>query len=84
MINPRQPYYSPATEIFGAWVSYQRKLFKNRISWRLQLNVRNVFDAYTLYPLRTVDRRDGTHAGVTAVYRLTEPRAYTITSAFKF
>ena len=46
--------------------------------------MRNLFDAYTVYPLRVVDRRDGTHAGVTAVYRLTEPRTFTITSVFKF
>ena len=84
VVDPTQPYYSPATEIFGAWLTYQRKIFKDRIAWRLQLNVRNLFDAYTVYPLRTVDRRDGTHAGTTAVYRLTEPRAYTLTSSFRF
>jgi hypothetical protein len=84
VVIPTQPYYSPATELFGAWVTYQRKLFQNRIAWRLQVNVRNVFDAYTLYPLRTVDRRDGTHTGVTAIYRLNEPRAYTFTSSFRF
>ena len=84
VVDPNRPYYSPATEFFGAWLTYQRKLFNNRISWRLQLNVRNLFDAYTLYPLRTVDRRDGTGTGTTAVYRLNEPRAYTLTSSFKF
>ncbi len=81
---PTQPYYAPGYETVGAWVTYRRKLFKDRIDWRLQLNVRNLFDAYTVSPLRTIDRRDGTHTGTTATYRLSEPRTFTLTSTFKF
>lgn len=81
---PTQPYYAPRNELFGAWITYQRKLFNERVAWRLQLNVRNVFDAYTVFPLRAVDRRDGTHAGTNVIYRLSEPRTYTLTSSFGF
>ncbi len=84
VLNPNQPYYAPTYEIFGAWLTYQRKLFKNRVDWRLQLNVRNVFDAYTIFPLRAVDARDGNHTQATVIYRLSEPRTFTLTSAFKF
>ncbi len=84
VLNPNQPYYAPTYEIFGAWLTYQRKLFKNRVDWRLQLNVRNVFDAYTIFPLRAVDARDGNHTKATVIYRLSEPRTFTLTSAFKF
>lgn len=84
VLNPNQPYYAPTNELFGAWITYQRKLLRNRLDWRVQLNVRNVFDAYTVFPLRTVDARDGTHRGAKAVYRLSEPRTYTLTSTFKF
>jgi hypothetical protein len=81
---PTQPYYAPRNELFGGWITYQRKIYKDRVNWRLQLNVRNIFDAYTVFPLRAVDRRDGTGAGTNVFYRLSEPRTYTLTSSFGF
>jgi hypothetical protein len=50
----------------------------------LNPNTRNLFDAYTVFPLRTVDARDGTQRGVNAIYQLSEPQAYTLTSTFRF
>ena len=84
VLNPNQPYYAPTNELVGAWVTYQRRILQNRIDWRVQLNVRNLFDAYTVFPLRAVDARDGTHNGIKAIYRLSEPRTYQLTSTFKF
>jgi outer membrane receptor protein involved in Fe transport len=84
ILNPNAPYYASRYEIFGGMIGYSRKIFRQRIDWRLQLNVRNVFDAYTVRVLRTVDARDGTHRGVNAIYNLTEPRTYQLTSTFKF
>ena len=48
------------------------------------MNVRNVLDQNTVYPLIDVDTRDGKHTPNTAVYTLKEPRTYLFTSAFKF
>ena len=84
VLDPTSPYTSPAYATFGAWITYKRKLFKNRVDWRLQLNVRNVLDQNTVYPLIDVDTRDGKHTPNTAVYTLKEPRTYLFTSAFKF
>ncbi len=84
ILNPDAPYYASRYEIFGGMIGYTRKIWKKRVDWRLQLNVRNVFDAYTVRVLRTVDARDGTHRGVNAIYNLTEPRTYQLTSTFKF
>ena len=84
VLNPNAPYRASRYEIFGGMVGYSRKIFSKRLDWRLQLNVRNVFDAYTVRVLRTVDARDGTHRGVNAIYNLTEPRTYQLTSTFKF
>jgi hypothetical protein len=84
VLDPTQPYTSPSHATFGAWITYKRKLFKNRIDWRLQLNVRNVLDQYTVYPLIDVDTRDGNHTPTTAIYTLKEPRTYLFTSAFRF
>ncbi len=84
VLDPTQPYTSPAYANFGAWITYKRKLFKNRVDWRLQLNVRNVLDQNTIYPLINVDTRDGKHTPNTAVYTLKEPRTYQFTSTFRF
>ncbi len=83
VVNPDAPYYAPSTTLFGASITYRRKLFKN-IDWRLQLNVRNVFDQGTISPLRILDSRDGAHTPSTAIYTLKEPRTYQITSTFTF
>jgi hypothetical protein len=84
VVDPNRPYYSPMQQTFGAWITYQRKIFKDRVNWRLQLNVRNVFDDNVLSPLRTVDSRDGTGRGFVALYRVTEPRTFALTSEFRF
>jgi outer membrane receptor protein involved in Fe transport len=84
LLDVTQPYYAPAYANFGAWITYKRKLFSNRVDWRLQLNVRNVLDDNVLYPLSNVDTRDGKNTPVTAVYTLREPRTYQLTSSFKF
>jgi hypothetical protein len=78
------PFYAPGYVNFGAWITYKRKLFKNRIDWRLQMNVRNLLDDYTMTPLNTVDSRDGKHTPNVAVYTLREPRTFQFTSTFKF
>lgn len=84
VLDPTIPYYAPAYANFGAWVTYRRKLFRDRIDWRLQVNVRNVFDKNTIYPLVTVDTRDGRRTPDVAVYTLKEPRTFQFTSTFKF
>ncbi len=84
VLDPTIPYHAPAYANFGAWVTYKRKLFQNRIDWRLQVNVRNVFDKNTIYPLVTVDTRDGRHTPDVAVYTLKEPRTFQITNSFRF
>ena len=84
IFDPDLRYYAPSFENFGAWITYQRKLFSNRVDWRLQLNVRNVFDAYKVYLNRAVDARDGRHTQANVIYRLNEPRTFALTSAFKY
>ena len=36
------PYYAPAETNVDAFVSYERRIWKNRIQWKVQLNVRNL------------------------------------------
>ncbi|MBI5770353.1 MAG: hypothetical protein HZA93_21435 [Verrucomicrobia bacterium] len=84
VLDPTSPYYSPPSLNFGGWITYKRKLFKNRVDWRLQLNVRNLLDDNTVFPLVKVDSRDGKHTPSTAIYNLREPRTYQFTSSFRF
>ncbi|MBI5690540.1 MAG: hypothetical protein HZC55_10635 [Verrucomicrobia bacterium] len=84
VLDPTLPYHAPSYATYGAWVTYRRKLFRNRLDWRLQLNVRNVLDQHTIFPLVTVDTRDGRHTPDVAIYTLREPRTYLFTSAFRF
>ena len=84
VLDPTLPYYAPSYANFGAWITYKRKLFNNRLDWRLQLNVRNLFDENTIFPLVTVDTRDGKHTPSVAIYNLKEPRTYQFTSSSKF
>lgn len=84
ILDPTSPYHAPSYANFGGWITYKRKLFKKRIDWRLQMNVRNILDKNTVFPLITVDTRDGRHTPNVAVYNLKEPRTYQFTSSFRF
>lgn len=84
ILDPTAPFYAPGYTNFGAWVTYKRKLFNNRVNWRLQMNVRNLFDRNTITPLVTVDSRDGNRTPSVAIYQLREPRTFLFTSSFEF
>ncbi|MEO6245060.1 MAG: hypothetical protein ABIQ12_06460, partial [Opitutaceae bacterium] len=84
LLDVSRPYSTPAYANFGSWITYHRKIFRDRIDWRLQMNIRNVFDKNTVYPLFIVDSRDGKHTPSTAVYTLKEPRTWQFTSTFRF
>ena len=78
-----KPYYAKEFTTTGAWVSYRRRVFK-KVTWRVQLNVRNLLDENNVFPQRAVDRRDGTGQPAVVIYRLNEPRTFVLTSAFNF
>lgn len=72
-----RPYYGPTESTFDLWVGYRKKLFE-KVDWRLQLNIRNVFANKDLIPITV--QPDGTPAAS----RIPEPRTWTITNSFKF
>ncbi|MDQ8183318.1 hypothetical protein [Pelagicoccus sp. SDUM812005] len=41
--DPTQPYYDEGREYFDLWVSYGKKVFNDKVRWKVQLNVRNLF-----------------------------------------
>jgi hypothetical protein len=73
-----KPFYGPSETFVDAWVSYRRKL-SDKIDWRLQLNVRNVFAKEGLIPI-TVQPDGQTWAQV----RVRPAREWSLTSTFSF
>jgi len=84
-LNPDSRYYSPAYQIFGAWLNYTHKAFKGKATVRWQLNVRNIFDSEnSVYPMRIVDGRDGQHTPSNAIYSYRDPRSFTLSTTIQF
>jgi outer membrane receptor protein involved in Fe transport len=71
------PYLSPVVDTWDGWVGYQRKL-TNKIKWRIQLNVRNLFYSATLIPITV--QPDGSPGE----YRIPEPRTWEVTNSLTF
>jgi iron complex outermembrane recepter protein len=63
------------TELF---FGYTRRLGK-RVNWRIQLNIRNVFDSDD-----RLDQRANLDAGYVTVYAVPEPRSFILTNTFSF
>jgi hypothetical protein len=72
------PFMGPSDSAVDAWVSYRRKIYHNRVDWKIQLNVRNVFADNELIPVRL--NNDGSYAS----FRASAPRSWFVTSSFEF
>ena len=46
-----KPYYAPAETNVDGIVSYQRKIWDNRIDWKVKLDVTNLYKARDLIPV---------------------------------
>ncbi len=75
--NLDAPIYSDALTNVDAWITYKRKL-TDKVDWRLQLNVRNLFNDDELVP--TSANPDGTFR----TYRISAGRSWELTSRFEF
>lgn len=84
LLNPEAPYEAPSYAIYGAWLGYRMKAFKDKVDWRWQLNVRNLFNEDAMYPMRIVDSRDGRHTPSVAIYALREPQAFSLSTTIRF
>ncbi len=76
--NVNNPYKGADEGIIDLWVGYQRKLPWHGVTWRVQLNIRNLLANDHLSKV-TVEP-DGTGAA----YRIPEPRVFTLTNSFEF
>lgn len=72
------PYMGPSDLKFDAWIGYTRKLWRDKIQWRVQLNVRDVLDEDELVPVMA--QPDGSVAAWVAP----QGRLFTLRSTFEF
>ncbi len=76
-LDVRKPLYGESEEHLDLWIGYQRKLTP-KISWRIQLNLRNVGEDVGLTPISV------NPDGVIAAQRITEGMGWTLTNTFMF
>lgn len=77
-IDVANPYWAPAQINVDGWIGYQRKIWKDRILWKAQLNGRNLIGdddtlAITVQPW-----------GAPAVVRLPPEKRWYLTNTFSF
>lgn len=72
------PFFGPSDDAFDLWIGYQTKIFSDRVKWRVQLNVRDVFASDKLIPVTV--QPDGSPGA----YRIPEPRVISLTNSFTF
>jgi hypothetical protein len=72
------PYFDDSTFFVDAWVGYRTKIFNERVDWRIQLNIRNLFADKD--PVAVQFQPDGSAARVS----IPVPRQFVISNTFTF
>ncbi len=72
------PFWGPDQLNGDVWVGYERKLFGDKLNWRIQLNVRNAFGDDDVIPVVT------NPDGQLAVFRNSLPTEFFLTNTFRF
>jgi hypothetical protein len=73
-----KPYYAPAETNVDGFVSYQRKIWDNRVDWKVQLNVTNMYKPRDLIPIGVQPW------GQISTMRLAPERRWYLTNTFSF
>ena len=93
-INLDAPVYGPTNDAADFWISYRRKL-TDRITWRIQLNVYDVFGKNRLIPVSASVDPEGVRALGTitptsvipmraSAYTIREGRSWSLTNTLEF
>ena len=73
-----RPIMTPSEAHLDLWASYTRKIFRDKVRMRIQLNLRDVNNAGGLQPVSfNLD-------GSPAQYRILDPRTWFVTTTFDF
>ena len=79
-----KPYFGTPLMDVGASVSYTRKVFRDRIGWKVQLNIRNLLDETDTYKIRMASVPAAPTTPLSQVSQLREPRSFVLTNTFSF
>lgn len=77
-VDVARPYYDEAQLNVDAWIGYRRKIFNDRIEWRVQLNASNITTDDDPILVRAQPW------GAAAIVRLPPERRYYLTNTFTF
>jgi hypothetical protein len=77
IVDVRNPYYGEAEKNVDLWVGYRRKL-SEKITWNVQVNVKNVGVGNRLIPVSA--QPDGT----IDTPRIATPQTWSLTTSFEF
>ncbi|PAW64922.1 MAG: hypothetical protein B9S34_11770 [Opitutia bacterium Tous-C1TDCM] len=75
--DPDQPYYHDPIFAGGAFVAYSRKLFGDRVRWKAQLNVQNLFGESGLRVISLNNDKS-------PVWGIAPPRTWELSNTFDF
>lgn len=80
----QHPYMADPEVNVDAWLSYQRKIWRN-VNWKIQVNVRNLFNDNLLVPVKANPVAVGDISSYDiAAWRIGAERTWELTSTFSF
>jgi hypothetical protein len=77
-LNVNQPWIGQTDTHFDGWVGYSRRVFNNKVNWRIQANLRNILEKAHLEPDSV--EPDGTYA----LERIEDGMTWTLSNTFEF
>ena len=66
----------------GLMLGYQRKIYHNRVNWKIQLNVRNLLNDHKPTPIRADELANSADVQQNYAWRIVEPRSFILTNTF--
>lgn len=83
VFDSSKPYHGEPVSDAGLNLSYTRKL-PGKFTWKIQLNVRNLFDQDNPIPTRADQTSAADRSPVNRIYRLQPPRTWVMTNTVSF
>ena len=71
-------FWGPSRTTFDLWIGYGKKILDDKVDWKIQLNVADIFGSDKLIPITTQP------TGTAASYRIPNPNVWWVTNTFKF
>jgi hypothetical protein len=77
-LNVNSPWIGPTDTHVDGWVGYSRRVFANKVNWRIQLNLRNIGEKAHL--VADAVEPDGS----IGLARIQDGTTWTLTNTFEF